>query len=115
MPESILGTDPALFCKWRLLDEDPETGQQLWIREEDDGELMFKSITPVGALLEANKAAFNDSEGKRWGDGKVVASVDLPTYYNKIVPAKQNGDDAWIKRFLNDSDNRAYRTFKGKI
>ncbi len=114
MSKSILGTDPALFCKWRLLDTDPETGQELWLRE-DDGELTFKSVTPVGALLEANKAAYNDSEGKRFGDGKVVASIDLPTYYAKIVPAKQNGDDAWIKRWLNDPDNRAYRTFKGKI
>ena len=66
-------------------------------------------------IVETNKAAFNDSENQRWGDGKVVASIDLPTYFNKIVPAKLNGDDAYIKRWLNDSDNRAYRTRKGTI
>jgi hypothetical protein len=83
--------------------------------ENEDGTILWHTETVVEELVEQNRAAFNDSTDKRWGDGRVVASIDLPTYWDKIVPAKQNGDDAYIKRFLNDPDNRAYRTFKGKI
>jgi hypothetical protein len=108
-------TERHLYGKWLPLFYDPETCKETLFCETEDGKVMTQTITDVEALVEQNKAALNDSEGQRWGDGKVVASIDMPTYYNKIVPAKQNGDDAYIKRFLNDPDNRAYRTFKGNI
>ena len=69
----------------------------------------------VDQIVEDNKEALNNSAGKRFGDGRVVASIPLDIYYNKLVPAKKNGDDAYIKRFLNDSDNRAFRRFGGNI
>jgi hypothetical protein len=107
-------TDPSKYGQWQMLSYDPVTEKRTWFCE-DEKTIVFKTETLVDELVDENKASFNESADKRWGDGKVVASIDLPTYYNKIVPAKQNGDDAWIKRFLNDPDNRAYRTFKGKI
>jgi hypothetical protein len=100
--------------EWQQLDYDPVTQKGTWVYE-DENMILVRTVAPDDQLTDENKASFNESADKRWGDGKVVASIDLPTYYNKIVPAKQNGDDAWIKRFLNDPDNRAYRTFKGKI
>ena len=106
--------DPSEYGKWKLISYDPVARKKHWIME-DEKTVVSKVETEVEEIIEDNKASFNDSEGKRWGDGKVVASIDLPTYYQKIVPAKQAGDDAYIKRFLNDSDNRAYRTFKGTI
>lgn len=107
--------DPRDYGKWLPWSYEPENGKYVEFMETEDGQVFFNTRTNVEGLVESNKAAFNDSEGKRWGDGKVVASIDLATYYKKIIPAKQAGDDAWIKRFLNDSDNRAYRTFKGTI
>lgn len=106
--------DPSKYGQWVEVASDPLTKKTTYVYE-DENVVVFNTVTDVEELVEENKASFNGSEGKRWGDGKVVARIDLPTYYNKIVPAKQNGDDAWIKRFLNDGDNRAYRTFKGKI
>lgn len=71
--------------------------------------------TLVDPLLEANKIAYDESDGKTWGDGKVVASIPLDMYFRELVPAKKNGDTAFIKRWLNDPDHRAFRTFKGQI
>lgn len=107
--------DPSLYGKWLPWSYDPVTRKKVTFCENEDGTILWNTETVVEALVEQNKALFNDSEGQRWGDGKVVASIDMSTYFDKIVPAKQNGDDAFIKRFLNDSDNRGYRTFKGTI
>jgi hypothetical protein len=108
-------TERHLYGKWLPLCYDPVTRKLTTFMEDEQGGFFVNTETVVDELVEENKAAFNGSEGKRWGDGKVVASIDMPTYFQKIVPAKQAGDDAYIKRFLNDSDNRAYRTFKGTI
>ena len=102
------------YGKWLPWSYDPVTEKRVFFCETEDT-VVFRTETPVDQLVEENKASYNESDGKRWGDGKVVASIDLPTYYNKIVPAKNAGDDRWIKRFLNDADNRGYRTFKGNI
>ncbi len=107
--------DKSQYGKWLPWSYDPTTRKRVSFCENEDGTILWNTDVDVEPLIEANKEAFNDSEGKRWGDGKVIASIDLETYFNKIVPAKQAGDDAYIKRFLNDSDNRAYRTFKGHI
>jgi hypothetical protein len=107
--------DPRDYGKWLPWSFDPVTRKRVSFCEQENGKILWHTETVVEELVEANKEAFNDSEGKRWGDGKVVAKIDMPTYYNKILPAKQAGDDAWVKRFLNDPDNRAYRTFKGHL
>lgn len=107
--------DPRDYGKWLPWSYDPVTQKTVSFCENEDGTILWHTETVVEQLVEENRAAFNDSEGKRWGDGKVIASIDLPTYFDKIVPAKQNGDDAYIKRWLNDGDNRSYRTFKGTI
>jgi hypothetical protein len=106
-------SDDPFGGKGRLILDTPT--KRVWLHESSPG--VFEQCTEevVDPLIEANQTAYNDSEGKRWGDGQVVASIDLPTYFRKILPAKQNGDHAWIKRFLNDPDHRKYRTFKGRL
>ncbi len=86
-----------------------------WRAEVEPGVYACCTQTLVEPILEHNKQRLNDSEGKRWGDGKIVASIDLPTYYSTILPAIQAGDDAWVKRWLNDEDQRKYRTFRGRL
>lgn len=115
MREPTIVDHPSQYGTWLPWSYDPVTRKRTEFVEFEDGQIIFRDTTVVEELVENNIAEFNDSEGKRWGDGKVVASIDLPTYFNKIVPAKQNGDDAYIRRWLNDSDNRKYRTFKGTI
>ncbi len=69
----------------------------------------------VDPILEDNQRRLNDSAGQRFGDGQVVASIPMNLYFDKIVPAKKAGDEAYIKRLLNDSDYAKLRTFGGRI
>jgi hypothetical protein len=87
----------------------------VWRGEVEPGVVAFCKKTITDPLFESNKQLLNESEGKKFGDGKIVARVDLPTYYSTILPAIQAGDDAWVKKWFNASENRRYRTFRGKI
>lgn len=101
--------------KGTLIVNHPE--KRTWIRCDEKTGLPVEECTIhyIDPLIEANKQAFNDSAGKRWGDGKIVASIPMDLYYRKIVPMKKAGDDAGLKRFLDDPDNRAFRTFQGAV
>ena len=106
---------------WDLLSHDPETGVTRWIME--DPEVPFRVIvrtdTPksnVEGLLERNKRLYNESEGKRWGDGQVAYSMPVDEFFRSgVAEAKKQTDTPWLKRFFNDPDNRAFRTFKGRL
>lgn len=99
---------------WQLWSHDPITGKRVWYLE-DDTTIIFRTETPVTDIIEDNKASFNASDGRRWGDGQVAASIPLDFYYRHILPARKAGDSAYIKRILNDPDYRAFRTFKGTV
>lgn len=69
-------------------------------------------------LQEANRQEFNDSEGKRWGDGRVVARIPLNVLYdpsNELVQKMQEGDRDHMKWWLNSEGARPFRTFKGNV
>ncbi len=101
--------------KGQLLYNWPE--KRVWIRcdEETGAPVEECTIHYIDPIIEANKQKFNDSEGKRWGTGQIVASIPMDMYYRRYVPMKQAGDDAGLKRFLDNPDNRNLRTFKGAI
>lgn len=87
-----------------------------WIRPREDGRGFDQCVMErVGPVLDANERLRNDSDGKRFGDGQIVASIPLAKYYRDILPMKQAGDTTGIKRYLNDPDNRKLRTFRGNI
>lgn len=66
-------------------------------------------------LTEQNKQLFNDSAGQRWGDGRRVASIPLAKFWRDLMPAQEQGDQKYIKKWLNDSEHRGFRTFAGKV
>jgi hypothetical protein len=86
----------------------------IWMHETEEG-VIYCTQKLVDPIIEANKERFNESNGKRWGDGQLVADIPENIYFDKLLPAKLQGDDAYIKRFLNDKDNEAFRTFKGTL
>ena len=94
-----------------------DTGdRRIWELDLGDGTCVRKTEYMVEeALFEQNKALYDLSDGKRWGDGQVVASVPLNVYFDQIAPSVKEGDREAVKKWLNDSDNRMYRTFKGSI
>lgn len=70
-------------------------------------------------LFDMNAADLNDSNGKRFGDGKVVARIPMHLLYaedaGNLGRAMAEGDRKHVRRFLNDSENYKFRTFRGKL
>lgn len=67
------------------------------------------------ALLASNQESLNDSHGQRFGDGKIVGRIPLNVFYRDLAPRLKEGDDDFAKWFLNNSENRKYRTFRGRL
>lgn len=69
----------------------------------------------VDALLEDNRQRLNDSEGQRFGDGKIVGRIPLNILYRDLAPYMRQGDTDHLKWWLNNPENRMFRTFRGKV
>ena len=64
-------------------------------------------------IIEANKRSYNDVTGK-FGNHAKVASIPLSVYYE----LKKQGiadDPTALKKWLNQSDNQAFRTRSGTL
>ena len=69
-------------------------------------------------LQKVNTHQFNESEGKRWGDGQVVGRIPLNVLYdpnNQLVEKMREGDKDHLKWWLNSEQARPFRTFKGNV
>lgn len=69
-------------------------------------------------LLARNQDSLNESHGKRFRDdaiGTRVASVPLNVFYRDLAPRLKDGDEDYVKWFLNSDQNRPYRTFRGRL
>lgn len=66
-------------------------------------------------LLAHNRERLNDSQGQRFGDGKVVASVPLNVFYRDFASRLREGDTDFMRWWLNNDENKPYRTFRGKV
>lgn len=100
---------------WTLFDYDIKTGRQVWALHHDDGRITFRTDYPVEATMDIN-AAQRNLAGNGWkGDYHQIASIPLNVYYDQLADAAREGDDKFISRWLNDSDNRAWRTKEGRV
>lgn len=99
---------------WRLWDHDPVTGVTKWYLDLGT-HYAIRTDTPVDELLDLNAEKMKASNGQRFGDGQVVGSIPMDIYQSQLAQANQNGDTAYIKRWLNNSDNQKFRTFRGHI
>lgn len=101
---------------WTLWDYDFKSGIQKWVKHDERGNLVMRTDYPHEATIDDNAAA-RAAAGTGWGgDWHRVASVPLPVLYDSgLHDAQANGDERFISRWLNDSDNRAWRTKEGKV
>ena len=100
----------------KLFDYDPETGTTKWWHyDADKDEATIETVFEVGDIIEANKAQFNSTDERaKWGEWNRVASIPMTLFYR----LKQQGildDQAAMKRWLNDPDNRLFRTRPGRV
>jgi len=100
----------------RVISTDPLTGiTTYWIVDPQTGAVTIQSEQKAEAVLEANKRSYAGINAKeRHGDMSRVASIPLNVYYD----LKRKGivdDPVAFKRWLNDSENRVFRTRGGTV
>lgn len=69
-------------------------------------------------LIAQNQDSLNESHGKRFRDdvvGTKIASTPLNIFYRDIAPRLKDGDEDFMKWWLNRDQNRPYRTFRGRV
>ena len=97
----------------RIFSQDPLTGITKYWHVTDKGEYVIETQQNVSSIVEANKRRYNDGT-KRWGDLNKVASIPLSVYYD----LKRRGiadDPVALKKWMNDPDNRVFRTRSGNL
>jgi hypothetical protein len=99
-----------------ILNETPESlTVEKWHEDDSTGQIHIEQVQDVTPIVEANKALYNLSDGvPRFGDGKRVASIPMVIY----MELKRQGiaqDEKKLRQWLNDPDNRAFRTLPGVL
>jgi hypothetical protein len=101
----------------KLFDFDPVTGtKKIWHYDGDKDEAIIETVMDATGVVEDNKARFNQyDERAGWkGDMHHVAQIPMALYYD----LKSKGiteDPARMKAWLNDPENRYFRTRPGTV
>jgi hypothetical protein len=88
---------------------------------DGDGGIVIQTSQDITALIEENKAQYNSTdERKRWGDGwEKIGSIPLSMIQTLNQMGIMKGfaivDQKKMKAFLNDPENRHFRTRPGRI
>ena len=99
--------------KSRLLDWDPAVRVRRMFTPSTDGDTFIESSKQnITERLAINKALQN--EDVSWGEGRRVASVPI-TVWEKLIRDGIANDQKKLKVWLNDPDNRAFRTKLGLV
>lgn len=99
---------------WELVEYNPHLKRSVW-KYFDGQRNHFKTSYEVDDILKANAQERNATSGQRWGEWRKVASIPIGLFYDNLGVAVQNRDDKYVNKFLNDADNRHFRTFEGNL
>ena len=88
----------------------------------DAGEdkITLNTVQDVEPAIEINKALMNDNQGRRFGDGKLVASIPIVVMQQLVQQGILSSrwaviDEPRFRAWLNSSENRFFRTFPGDV
>lgn len=102
---------------WRLIEYDPRRNVSKWMfRVEGSKDVFRTTCHGVGHLVEQNKVQAN--MGKQpliGGYMRKVASVPSNIAGEYLLKAVNERDDRAAARWLNDTDNRAFRTSDERV
>lgn len=100
---------------WTLIDYEVETGRSTWMTEQD-GQYVFRVDMPLNDIFDQNNDAVVESIGRKFGDYNRVASIPHHLIYqNGVDDAMQQHDSKWLAKWLNDPDNKKFRTSRGRV
>ena len=100
----------------RVLSTDPLTGvTQFFTFDRMNDTFTIHSEQDVSAAVESAKASFNSTDERaRWGDWQKVATIPL-TVLDDLKKRGIAEDNKKMKAWLNDKDNRYFRTRPGRV
>jgi hypothetical protein len=94
---------------------DPSTGTTYLVEyNASDDSITWTEVADVTQLLERNKRLYNDAPTHWKGDLHDIAGLH-PIMRQKLEREGILHDKKAYARWLNDSDNRAWRTRPGKV
>ena len=97
----------------RVFSHDPQSGITKYWHVKSNGEYVIETVQDVSTITDANKRQYNDTPD-RFRDVNKVASIPLPVYYE--LKRKGIADDPKaLRKWLNDADNRVFRTRAGTL
>lgn len=110
---------PDHLWEFEKLSDDGMRRQYVYWVDKENG-LGFRKTENLAedTLLKFNQESLNMSHGQRFRDdaiGTRMASVPLNVFYRDLAPRLKDGDEDYIKWFLNHDQNRPYRTFRGRV
>ena len=87
---------------------------------DSDGGMTLETTQDVTGIIEGNKKAFNEiTSQNKWGDLTKVARLPLTVVDDLNKKGIMRGfavmDETRFKAFLNDPDNRFFRTRPGRV
>lgn len=101
---------------WILFEYDPVMDRSVWVLDAGDEWIIRTDYHNADRLKTENAAAEAETHGRRFGDYVRVASVPHNEFRAAgLDRALREGSDKYVSRWLNDSDNRGYRTSRGKF
>jgi hypothetical protein len=100
----------------KIFDTNKELGiTRTWHYNDATDEATIQTQQDVTDVIEENKNEFNQiDERAKWGEFNKVASIPLSLYYQLKAEGKLD-DQAYMKRWLNDPENRHFRTRPGEV
>lgn len=100
----------------RLFNSDPAAGiTEIFHYDEMADTCTIETRQDITDLIEGNKAEYASiDERAKWGDMHRVASIPM-NLYMKMRAEGITRDAKAMRKFLNDPDNRFFRTRPGRI
>jgi hypothetical protein len=100
----------------RLFDEDPITGSRTILHIEDD-RIVAEELQDVEGLIQSAKRRFNSvDERASFKEVDHISFIPMNVFYALRRKAKGNQEfDKLLRAWLNDRDNRDFRTRPGRV
>ncbi len=98
-----------------LFNRNDHLGITRWFDYDEESDTFgIHTAQDLAPAIEANKQLYNEARTDWKADMHLVASIPMSIYYDLKAKGIAD-DDAAMKRWLNDPDNRVFRTRAGAI
>ena len=105
----------------RLVSRDAITGKETWAHIENDGNMIFETTQNIDNLIKSNREQQNEYRknsliGNTQRHQQKVAEIPTALYHKLLIELGEPRDNpnGW-KKWLNEYDNRVFRTSGGTV